>query len=152
MKRPLRWLCRLLLLVPLLSAALAPSAMAQTSGCPTVALVGCVALGTGTAVIGSMRTLPPVATAFTSTSCVVGTSSGACLGASTAVNSLTIQNISAAATIACVLGGTPVLNGTGFMLLPGQARSWNLTTSGVPAQALVCIASTASTPLYLEYN
>lgn len=85
--------------------------------------------------------------------CTVGTSSAACLAAATAATFVQVQNNSATATVACSWGGTAALNSaTSFQLAPGQSASWGQTTGGIPNEALNCIASVASTPLYVEYN
>ena len=86
--------------------------------------------------------------------CTVGTSSAQCLAAATATNSLLIENTSASATIACSpVGATAALNSSASLqLLPGQSMLWGPSTSGVPAGALTCVASAASSPLFLEYN
>lgn len=91
--------------------------------------------------------------AMTTAGCTVGTSSAQCLAASTANTWLQVQNTSASAQIACSWTGTAALNSnSSFMLQPGQSASWGLQSSGVPTNALSCIASAASTPLYLEYR
>ena len=85
--------------------------------------------------------------------CTVGTSSGTCLAASTAVTFLQIQDTSPTATIACAFGASAVLNSTNsFQLAPGQSASWGPSTGGVPTGSLNCIASAASTSLYVEWN
>ncbi len=85
--------------------------------------------------------------------CTVGVASASCLAASTAVNFLQVQNTSASASIACAFGATAVLNSSGsFQLGAGQSSSWGPNTAGVPLGALNCIASVASTPLYVEWN
>lgn len=84
--------------------------------------------------------------------CVVGTSSAACLG-SNPRGWVQLQNTSSSATIACSWGGPASLNGTtSFMLAPGQAASWGPTTGSAPSEALNCIATAASSPLYVEQN
>jgi hypothetical protein len=118
----------------------ASRAFAQ-AGCPAGTTVACFAA------------LPKPASPITAAGCSVGTTSAQCLAASTATSSLTIQNTSASINIACRLGGTAILNDvSSFMLAPGQARQWALNTSGVPSNALNCIAGAAATPLYVEYN
>jgi hypothetical protein len=90
--------------------------------------------------------------AFTFPGATVGTSSAQALAAG-AYNHVQIQNTSVSASIACAWGASAVLNASGSILLtPGQSALWGPTTSGVPASALNCIASAASTPLYLESN
>jgi len=85
--------------------------------------------------------------------CTVGTSSATCLAASTAVSVLQLQNTSVGANIACAFGAAAVLNSsTSFQLSPGQPALWGPNTAGVPSGALYCIASVASTPLYVEWN
>jgi hypothetical protein len=85
--------------------------------------------------------------------CTVGTSSGQCLASSTAVTFVQVENTSASASIACAWGATAVLNSAGsFQLAAGQGASWGVNTGGVPTGALNCIASGASTPMYLEWN
>jgi hypothetical protein len=85
--------------------------------------------------------------------CTVGTSSGTCLAATTAVTFLQIQNTSTTNTVACnIVGGTAVLNSaTSIQLAVGQSASWGPNTGGVPSGAINCIASGASTPLYVEW-
>lgn len=102
--------------------------------------------------LGPAVTTPQTAT-FHFPGCTVGTSSASCLAASTAVNHVQIQNTSASATIACAWGVAAVLNSAAsFQLGPGTPAAWGPETSGIPAGALNCISSTASTPLYLEWN
>lgn len=85
--------------------------------------------------------------------CTVGTSSGQCLAGLSSARWLQLQNVHATNSIACSWGGTAVLNAAGsFMLAAGQSASWGLITGGVPSQALNCIASGATTPLYVEYR
>lgn len=96
-------------------------------------------------------TTTPKSGAFTTSTCTVGTSSGQCL-ASGAYNHVQVQNISSSASIACSWGGTAALNSTGVVLAAGQSALWGPATSGVPSGALNCIASAASTPLYVESN
>jgi hypothetical protein len=85
--------------------------------------------------------------------CTVGATSTTCLAGATAVTYLQIQNTSLSAQIACAFGTTAVLNSsTSAQLAPGQSGSWGPNTAGVPTGALNCIASTASTPLYVEWN
>lgn len=92
-------------------------------------------------------------TALTVSGCTVGTSSASCIAASTANVWVQVQNTSASAQIACSWGGTAALNASGsFMLQPGQSATWGVLSSGVPTNALNCIASGASTPLYVEYR
>lgn len=86
-------------------------------------------------------------------STTVGTSSAQVLAAAAATKSLTLQNVSVSSTISCRWGGTAVLNGVqNFTLYPGQAASWGAATAGIPNVVLNCIASAASSPLYVEYN
>jgi hypothetical protein len=104
----------------------------------------------GSAVV---QPVTPKTGAFTTAGCTVGASSAQCLAAATATNHVQIQNVSASISIACSWGGTAVLNNSGsIMLAPGQSALWGPSTSGIPATALNCIAGSASTPLYLEYN
>jgi hypothetical protein len=97
---------------------------------------------------------PPPAAARNTPGCTVGTSSAQCLAASTAVSFLQLQNTSASANIACnIVGGTAVLNSsTSVQLGAGQSASWGEGTGGVPSGAINCIASAASTPLYVEWK
>lgn len=108
---------------------------------------------TTSVVIGATQTtsLPRAARNFPG--CTVGTSTGSCLAANTAVTYLSVQNTSASTNIACAFGVSAVLNAVGsFMLVPNQSASWGPTTGGVPTGALNCIAANASTPLYVEWN
>lgn len=95
---------------------------------------------------------------FTVPGCIVGTASASCLVAGSGTTQtfyrhVQIQNASATASIACRWGGAAVLNGSGSVQLgAGQSALWGPTTAGVPLGALNCIASAASTPLYVEYN
>lgn len=96
---------------------------------------------------------PPAASPVTTSGCSVGTASALCVPASTATTWIQLQNTSAAETIACAWGGTAVLNSpTSFQLTAGQSASWGPNTYGVPTNALNCIASAASAPLYVEYR
>jgi hypothetical protein len=84
--------------------------------------------------------------------CTVAATSGTCLAGSTAQNFLQAQNTSTSAQIACAFGATAVLNSsTSFQLAPGQSVSWGPNTYGVPKGAMNCIASVASSPLYVEW-
>ncbi len=95
----------------------------------------------------------PKTGSFSYPGCTVGTSSAQCLAASTATNHIQLQNESASATIYCAWGATAAANSAGsFQLAAGQSALWGPTTAGVPSSALNCIATSASTPLYLEYN
>lgn len=94
----------------------------------------------------------PKAGSFSVPGCTVGTSQVQCLAAGS-YNHVQIQNASASASIACSWGGTAVLNSSGSVqLAAGQSALWGPNTAGAPTVALNCIASAASTPLYLESN
>lgn len=109
---------------------------------------GSVTQGTIPWVVGA-----PAAASRNFPGCTVGTSSAQCLAAATALAFVQIQNTSVSATVACRWGGTAVLNSnTSVQLAVGQSASWGINTGGVPNEALNCIASGASTPLYLEWN
>ena len=113
------------------------------------------ALGVQGVTGGLAVTVTPKTASLTVAGCTVGTSSAQCLAGSTATNHVQIQNAAASggANIACSWGGTAILNASGsIQLQPGQSALWGPTTSGVPSAALNCIAGSASTPLYLEYN
>ena len=111
------------------------------------------AIPAGSNLIGSVNALPKASASVTTAGCTVGVASAQCLAAATAVSTLTIQNTSAATSLACKWGGTAILNDSGsFMLAPGQARQWGVSTAGLPNNALNCIAPVAATPLYVEYN
>jgi hypothetical protein len=85
--------------------------------------------------------------------CTVAVTTGQCLAANTAVQYLSIQNTSVSANIACSFGVSAVLNSsTSIQLAPGQPASWGPQTAGVPSGAMNCIASAATTPLYVEWN
>jgi hypothetical protein len=85
--------------------------------------------------------------------CTVGTVSTQCLAAGTVVNFVGMQNTSSTALVACAWGAAAVLNSsTSIQLTPGAYASWGPNTAGVPSGALNCIASVASSPLYLEWN
>jgi len=102
---------------------------------------------------GVAMPVTPKTQAFTFPGCTVGTTSAQCLAASTATNHIQVQNTSTSATLACSWGGTAALNSSSsFQLAAGQSALWGAATSGVPSQALNCISSAASTPVYLEYN
>lgn len=103
---------------------------------------------------GSTVAVAPLApTARNFPGCTVGSSSGSCLAASTAKTFLQIQNTSVSASIACAFGTSAVLNSSGSVQLGvGQAASWGVNTGGVPTGQMNCIASGASTPLYVEWN
>lgn len=103
---------------------------------------------------GGTVTTTPQAGTYTIAGCTVGVASASCIATSTVVNHVMIQNTSLTASIACKwTGGTAVLNSSGSVQLsPGQSALWGPTTSGVPSGAMDCIASGASTPLYVEYN
>lgn len=97
--------------------------------------------------------IPATRSAMTTAGCTVGTSSALCLAASTANLWVQVQNTHATNSVACSWGGTAALNASGsFLLAPGQSASWGLASSGVPTNALNCIASAAASPLYLEYR
>lgn len=123
------------------------------------------ALPAGTAIIGQVGidqttvgttnnvTVSPLPrTARNFPGATVGASSAQALAASTAVKFLQIQNTHASNTVACAFGATAVLNSsTSVQLAAGQSASWGPLTGGVPTGALNCIASGASTPLYVEW-
>lgn len=127
---------------------------------------GSVTQGTVPWVVGGNITTVPVANtaaavvtirpdpgAVTVAGCSVGVASAQCVAAATATRWLELQNTHATQSIACAWGGAAVLNSTGsFMLSPGQSASWGPNSSGVPTQALNCIATGASTSLYVEYR
>lgn len=95
----------------------------------------------------------PAASARNFPGCTVGNTNTNCLATSTAVNFLQIQNTSTSASIACAFGTAAVLNSkTSVQLAVGQSASWGPNTDGVPSGELECIASTGSTPLYVEWN
>jgi len=91
-------------------------------------------------------------------SSIVGTVSGAIVGTASAQvlaagarQLLAIDNESTSATIACAFGGAAAINGAGsFTIPPGVTRTW--TAYPVPADAVNCIASAASTPATIEAN
>jgi len=127
------------------------------SGLPTGAGGGGGGSG-GTVVQGNAGTsaqawfVQPKTGAFTIVGCNVGTVSAQCLAAGT-YNHVQIQNTHATNAIACSWGGTAALNSSGSVqLAAGQSALWGPNTAGSPTVALNCIASGASTPLYLEYN
>ena len=121
------------------------------NGTPTTILTPWVPNGDGTYSQRAVPFAPPASHNFPG--CTVATSSGTCLAANTAVTFLQVQNTSATASVACAFGTTAVLNATNsFQLAPGQSASWGPSTGGVPTGALNCIASAASTPLYVEWN
>lgn len=138
-------------------------AYSATNGAYTNILQGNAVLATGNpifaqitagaAAIGSVTTTPTAGT-YTIAGCTVGVASASCIATSTVVNHVLIQNASATANVACHwAGGTAILNSSGSVQLgPGQSALWGPTTSGVPSGAMDCIASAASTPLYVEYN
>ena len=118
-------------------------------------------LTTGAAVIGAVTesgtwtvTTKPTAGTFTIAGCSVGTSSAQCIATSVVTNHVLVENTSASANMACAWGGgTAILNSNGSVQLgPSQSALWGPTTSGVPSGAMNCIASSASAPLYVEYN
>jgi hypothetical protein len=97
--------------------------------------------------------ISPTRSALTVAGCSVGVASALCLAASTANLWVQVQNTSATASVACSWGGTATLNASNsFLLAPGQSASWGVMSSGVPTNALNCIASAAATPLYVEYR
>jgi hypothetical protein len=80
------------------------------------------------------------------TSATVGTSSAQALAAGARVAVLSIQNVSASASVACSLGGTAALNTAGsFQIAAGQILAFN--TNYIPQDAVNCIASASSTPV-----
>jgi hypothetical protein len=86
--------------------------------------------------------------------CTVGVTNAQCLASNTAIAWVQVQNTHASNSVACSWGGTSILNNSGsFQLAAGQSASWGPNTGGVPSgAALNCIASGASTPLYVEYR
>lgn len=104
-----------------------------------------------TSALFSVKSAPP--SSLTVAGCTVGVASAQCVGAAAATQWIQVQNNHATNTVACSWGGTATLNSnSSFMLAPGQTASWGVNTSGVPTSALNCIASGASTPLYVEYR
>lgn len=64
---------------------------------------------------------------------------------------LSIDNESTTATIACAFGATAAINTAGsFTLVPGTTRVWN--SYPVPADAVNCISSAATSPATVEAN
>lgn len=119
-------------------------AVAGGSGLPT---------GAGGGGAGTIAVTPPPAAPRHFPGCTVGVASGSCLAGATALTFLQVQNTSTANTIACAFGVAAALNtSTSVQLAVGQAASWGLNTGGVPTGQLNCIASGASTPLYVEWN
>jgi hypothetical protein len=104
-------------------------------------------------VTGTVTTTPRAGT-YTIAGCTVGITSASCIAGSTVTNHVMIQNNSATATVACAWAtGTAVLASNGSVqLFPGQSMTWGPNTAGIPSGAMDCIASAASTPLYVEYN
>lgn len=93
------------------------------------------------------RVMAQAAAPFAATACTVGTGSTQCLAAGV-MHSITVQNVSTGANVACTWGGTPALNAAGsIMLSAGQSFTFGPGTSGVPGSILNCIASAAGTPL-----
>lgn len=108
--------------------------------------------GTPNVAVTSAPAVKSAATTGTIAGCTVGTSSTQCLAANSATTHLQLQNNSTA-TIACTFSGTAALNSSNsFQLSSGQAANWGVATGWVPTAALSCIASSASSPLYVEYN
>jgi hypothetical protein len=114
---------------------------------PVGTCTGCVSLPvTTTSSVPAARNFP---------GCTVGNTDTVCLAAATAQSFIQVQNVSATSTvnIACAWGATAVLNNKlDVQLAQGQSASWGPNTGGIPNEALHCIASSASTPMYLEWN
>lgn len=84
------------------------------------------------------------------TAATIGTSSAQVLAAASR-QLLAIDNESTTATIACAFGAPAAINTAGsFTLAPGVTRVWK--DYPVPADAVNCIASAASTPATVEAN
>lgn len=115
----------------------------------TLATFGCGSSGGGASTVS--LTAAPSARNFPG--CTVGVASAQCLAAGTAQTFVQLENTSASATVACAWGTAAVLNSaTSIQLSAGQSASWGPVTAGIPSGALNCIASGATTPLYVEWN
>lgn len=114
----------------------------------------CSASPNCTGSIGGVNVFAQAASAGNFPGCTVAATATLCLAASTATQYLSIQNTSVSASVACSqVTATPALNSsTAVQLGAGQAASWGPNTGGVRSGALYCIASGASTPLYLEWK
>lgn len=93
---------------------------------------------------------PPSSVTGSVTPATIGTSSAQVLAAGSR-RLVTIDNESATATIACAFGATAAINTAGsYTIAPGYTRVWDKYP--VPADAVNCIASAASTPATVEAN
>lgn len=134
-----------------------PFALLSPTEITDLSLLNPTAISQVTPGISNNITVSPLPRAARNTpGCTVGVASAQCLAAATAVNFLQLQNTNATSTnnIACnIVGGAAVLNSsTSIQLAPGQSVSWGPNTGGVPSGAINCIATSASSPLYVEWN
>ena len=95
----------------------------------------------------------PKTGSFTSGGQTIGATAILILSAGT-YNHVQVQNTSSGNSVACSwFTTTPAINSNNSVqLAAGQSALWGPNTAGVPATALYCIASAASTPLYVESN
>ena len=127
-----------------LDTGVGPGAVAYTSG------TNCYIMTVNSdGSINTTTTLAPASGAPTVGGALIGVTSAQLLAAGTRVY-VSVQNVSAAAMVACRWGGTAILNDiNSFMLVPGGSKTYE--GSYVPsATALNCISNTASTPVYAE--
>lgn len=78
--------------------------------------------------------------------CAVTTSSTQCLGAIFRWE-LTVENVSASATVGCAFNAVAVIYGSAtFLLRPGQRKTWSYTSgTAPPGGPLNCIGDAAGT-------
>lgn len=101
---------------------------------------------------GSPTSVTPAASAVTgSVAAATITNSSAQVVAAASRKLLAIDNESTTATIACAFGGTATVNTAGsYTIPPGYTRTWN--SYPVPADAVNCISTAATSPATVETN
>lgn len=110
---------------------------------------GVVGLNAGSNTIGAVTGAISAVTGSVSAATI--TNSSAQIVAAASRRLLAISNESASASIACSFGGTAALNTAGsFMIPPLSTRTW--VNYPVPADAVNCISSVASSPATVEAN
>ena len=131
--------------------ATAASLNATVVGTGTLAVQNTSATPAGTNSIGTVVILPTVSAITGSVSAATITSTSAQVLAGASRKLLAIDNESLTASIACAFGATAVLNTAGSFTIPaGSTRTWSAYP--VPADAVNCISSVASSPATVEAN
>lgn len=118
---------------------------------PLAPITGTVTANQGTAGASPWPVMNGVSAVTGTVSAKTITNSSAQVLAASSRQLLAIDNESATASIACAFGATAALNTAGSFTLPPQStRTW--TSYPVPAAAVNCISSAATSPATVEVN